>query len=281
VRKILVPTDFSPNALTAYQYAVALAVHFGADLILAHVIKRLALPANTPLEVYETVLEDEKQRAWEELKRQAALKRESLGTNQDIRVIPLVVLNAFVTGINQLVAQENPSLIIMGTKGATGLRRIFLGSNTADLIDHTIVPLLAVPEKYAFASLQKILIALNIKEYAGVDCLHLLRSIVRVFSSSVTILTVLQGEEPAGRKDEIKAEVEEALQTSVAWVEAKSKNVVPAIQEYVEANEQDLLVLLPQPKNIWRQIFSTSPRYEFVFKPQIPVLVIPTLVQEL
>lgn len=281
MRKILVPTDFSENSLTAFRYAVSLADPFKADLILAHVIKRPTLPANTPLEVYETVMEEEKQRAWEELKRQAALKKLSLPAGQDVRVIPLVVSNAFVTGINQLVAQENTSLIIMGTKGATGLRRIFLGSNTADLIDHTHVPLLAVPEKSSFTSLQRIVIALNIKEFAGVDCLHVLRSMVRVFSSSVTILTVLQGEEPASRKEEIKAEVEEALQTSVSWVEAKGKDVVPAIQEYVVENAQDLLVLLPQPKNIWRQIFSTSPRYEFIFKPQIPVLVIPIRVPEL
>jgi hypothetical protein len=36
-------------------------------------------------------------------------------------VNPVIISNSFVKGVNHLVAQENASLIIMGTKGATGL----------------------------------------------------------------------------------------------------------------------------------------------------------------
>ncbi|CAN5918953.1 hypothetical protein BH24BAC1_BH24BAC1_17490 [soil metagenome] len=277
MRKILVPTDFSPNALAAFCYAVPFAAQFNADLVVAHVISRPTLPANTPLEVYETVMEGEKQLAWEQMQQQVALKKEALPDDHEVRVIPVVISNTFVKGVNQLVAQENAGLIIMGTKGATGLKRLFVGSNTTDLIEHTPVPLLAIPEKAKYRGMKKILVALNLKHWKGTEPLQLLRRIVQACASSVTILTMVQpGEEGAANKAKVQAEMEEMLEVSPAWVEVKGKDVVSSIQEFVDTTSPDLLVLMPQPKSLWQQLFSSSVTYEFVFRPEIPVLVIPT-----
>lgn len=276
MRKILVPTDFSPNALAAFCYAVPFAAQFNADLVVAHVINRPTLPANTPLEVYETVMDGEKQQAWEKMQKQVALKKETLSSDHEVRVIPVVTSNTFVKGVNQLVAQENAGLIIIGTKGATGLKRIFVGSNTTDLIEHTPVPLLAVPENAQFKGIKDILVALDLNKWKGTEPLNLLRRVVRACASSVTILTVVQpGEEGAANKEKVQAEIEELLEMSPTWVEVKGKDAVSSIQEFVNTNSPDLLVLMPQPRSLWQQLFSTSVTYEFVFKPEIPVLVIP------
>jgi nucleotide-binding universal stress UspA family protein len=276
MRKILVPTDFSPNALAAFCYAVPFAAQFNADLVVAHVISRPTLPANTPLEVYETVMEGEKQLAWEQMQQQVALKKEALPDDHEVRVIPVVISNTFVKGVNQLVAQENAGLIIMGTKGATGLKRLFVGSNTTDLIEHTPVPLLAIPEKAKYRGMKKILVALNLKHWKGTEPLHLLRRIVRACASTVTILTVVPpGEEGTTHKVKVQAELEEMLEMVPSWVEVKGRDAVASIQSSVDKGKPDLLVLMPQPKSLWQQLFSTSVTYEFVFKPEIPVLVIP------
>jgi nucleotide-binding universal stress UspA family protein len=282
MRKILVPTDFSPNALTAFCYAVPFAAEFNADLVVAHVISRPTLPANTPLEVYETVMDGEKQLAWEQMQQQMALKKEALPDDHDVRVIPVVISNTFVKGVTQLVAQENAGLIIMGTKGATGLKRLFVGSNTTDMIEHAPVPLLAIPEKAKYRGMKKILVALNVKQWKGTEPLHLLRRIVQACAASVTILTVAQpGAEGAANIAKVQAEVEEALGVSPSWVEVKGKDAVASIQEYVDQTKPDLLVLMPQPKSLWQQLFSTSVTYEFVFKPEIPVLVVPARTYDL
>src|SRR5262245_11845789 len=58
IKKILVPTDFSPTSEKALQYAIRFAEQFGAQLILLHVIERpiFAMPAreSTEPEFFET-----------------------------------------------------------------------------------------------------------------------------------------------------------------------------------------------------------------------------------
>jgi nucleotide-binding universal stress UspA family protein len=278
MRKILVPTDFSANALTSLKFAVPFAAHYQADIVLAHVLQRPTLPANSPLEVYETVMQEEQQHAWQELKQQIATVQQEVPKANEIRIIPVVNSNPFVTGVVQLVAQENASLIIMGTKGATGLKRVLVGSNTTDLISRAIVPLLAVPEKAQFGGMKKIVIAVDLKTFDGTESLHALRSIIRVCVSTVTVLTVHQRKESlASRKEEVKAMVEDMLEVLTEWVELKSNNPYKAIHAYVVANVPDLLVVMPQPKNVWQQLLSGSLTYEVLFKPEIPVLVVPAL----
>lgn len=146
MRKILVPTDFSPIAFTSLRFAVPFAAHYKADLVLAQGLRRSTLPANSPLEVYETVMEEEHRHAWEELKQQIALIRQEVPKANDIRVIPVGNSNPFVTGVVQLVAQENSSLIIKVTKGAPWKQHLS-GSVTYEMVFKPENPVLVVPVK--------------------------------------------------------------------------------------------------------------------------------------
>ena len=48
--------------------------------------------------------------------------------------------------IEDLVEKMGIDLVVMGTKGATGLAAAVIGSNTADVIQAATCPVLAVPE---------------------------------------------------------------------------------------------------------------------------------------
>ena len=49
----------------------------------------------------------------------------------------------------------------MGTKGSTGLKEVFLGSNTWDVIANTSIPVIAVPQEVDFKQNKKLLFALD------------------------------------------------------------------------------------------------------------------------
>ncbi|MBK6882677.1 MAG: universal stress protein [Flavobacteriales bacterium] len=44
-------------------------------------------------------------------------------------------------------SRTNSSLVVMGTQGASGVKEVFMGTNTADVIKHSRLPVLAVPEQ--------------------------------------------------------------------------------------------------------------------------------------
>ena len=48
-------------------------------------------------------------------------------------------------------------LIVMGTKGASGLKEVLFGSNTVHVIKNAKCPVLAVPSEFVFESPREIL----------------------------------------------------------------------------------------------------------------------------
>ena len=48
IQNILVPTDFSDNALNAFRYAVWFADHYQADIHVVHVVYPIAEPLDYP-----------------------------------------------------------------------------------------------------------------------------------------------------------------------------------------------------------------------------------------
>ena len=50
-----------------------------------------------------------------------------------------------ITALKKIIAVQKPDLIVMGTKGASGLKRILIGSNTVNVIAKTKVPVLVIP----------------------------------------------------------------------------------------------------------------------------------------
>ena len=62
----------------------------------------------------------------------------------------------FVDGIKRVVEDKKIDLIIMGTKGASGIKKVSMGSNTGDVITRVKCPLLAVPENSTYKTPKEI-----------------------------------------------------------------------------------------------------------------------------
>ena len=140
---ILVPTDFSAPAAHALRYAAALGARFGAHLLVIY-----ADLFSPPLDytiggagTFYVPQEDAIEGAREQLMKFAET---NLGTAMpyDVRV----VLDTPTSAILAQVRQSGANLIVMGTHGRTGLRRLLFGSVTEAVMRHAPVPVIAVHE---------------------------------------------------------------------------------------------------------------------------------------
>ncbi len=61
----------------------------------------------------------------------------------------------FIATFKKLIAVHQPDLIVMGTKGASGLKKILIGSNTVNVIANTKLPVLVIPEVARFENFLK------------------------------------------------------------------------------------------------------------------------------
>jgi nucleotide-binding universal stress UspA family protein len=166
MKKILVPIDFSQNAKNAFWVAAEVAHRSGAVLELLHV--NLASIYSAPLSEYVAVtsyaVDDDKydESATIQLEK---LKMELLA---DSRYASLAVNIRVEDGylhrsVRKVVNEDNVDLVVMGTKGSSGISEFLVGSNTEKVIRTAPCPVLAVPENIGKFSPKIVLLPSTLK----------------------------------------------------------------------------------------------------------------------
>lgn len=138
-QKLLVPTDFSPTAEKALAFAGEMARVFGGEIVLFHVIPRSKPASSIVSSSHFPNLEDEIRKG---AMRQMEDLRDAHLPESDCR-IDLEMGTPFAA-ILRAVERENPDLIIIGTRGNTGLKHALMGSTAERVVREARCPVLTV-----------------------------------------------------------------------------------------------------------------------------------------
>jgi nucleotide-binding universal stress UspA family protein len=132
IRTILCPTDFSRYSGYAFELACTLAREYGAQLHVLHVAAPpdVSFPGGPPPEHYHP-------------ERAAALHR-LLPADPQVRVRHRLVEGDVGQEIVRMAHEIASDLIIMGTHGRTGLRRLLMGSVAEQVLRRAPCPVLTV-----------------------------------------------------------------------------------------------------------------------------------------
>lgn len=166
---ILCPVDFSEHSRQALLWAAAIAQHRGGELTVLSVIEPLLVQAaeirlgvDLAREAAEPAVREFVEAALPERVRQATHLRTE------------VTVGDPAEAILQTGRKLKPGLIVMGTHGLGGLRKLLLGSTTEHVLRRTEWPVLGVPPEAVSApaveqpgvQLKKILLATDFRESA-------------------------------------------------------------------------------------------------------------------
>ena len=137
---IVCPVDFSNYSLRALRYGTVLAGRFGGRVTVLHVANRLLAQAATA--AYDVAAMNRDTNA--ELRALAdAIAAKAGGVTPEIRTV--VRVGDPAAEIIKGADEEDADLIVMGTHGRSGYRRMFFGSVTEQVLRRSSVPVLAVP----------------------------------------------------------------------------------------------------------------------------------------
>jgi nucleotide-binding universal stress UspA family protein len=140
IKCILVPVDFSEHSDKAVEYAIGLAKRFGSKLHVLHAY-HVPVPIATPDQIaiprdYFTSI---REAAGKRLKA-CGDKIAAEGIKSETHLTEMLP----VTAINETAKQVNADLIVMGTRGLTGLKHVLLGSVAERVIRTAPCPVLAL-----------------------------------------------------------------------------------------------------------------------------------------
>jgi nucleotide-binding universal stress UspA family protein len=143
IDKIVAATDFSANSDHALDHAAEYAKHFEAELIIVHAYQ-VDIPMASPLVGGPTILPEG---FFEKL---AADVRDHVNKiaqkyiDQGIRTRVVAVDQSAATAIVQEADAQKADLIVMGTRGLTGLKHVALGSVADRVVRTAHCPVLTV-----------------------------------------------------------------------------------------------------------------------------------------
>src|SRR5690606_10742466 len=139
IKQILVPTDFSISSENALEVAAAIAKHHDAEIILPHTVGR-ADDLATRSEQHEVFNASYFMR-YAEQRFNRLMEKEYL---QCVQITDTEHNYVNFSEINTVSREVRAHLIVMGSHGATGLKEVFVGSNTEKVVRTSDVPVLVI-----------------------------------------------------------------------------------------------------------------------------------------
>ena len=267
---ILIPTDLSELSKIAVQYAIKIVNKLGGTLTLLHVVTIMQPTRATMRLQLKSLEKDLMEASREDLDMFVKSVSKQLKTNE-----PIKVKVAKGTSFNDTVKREakklRTGLIVMGTRGASGLKKYVLGSNTASVIEISHVPVLAVPELGEFKNFKNVVYATDLKHVQKE--LKTLIPYLEEFNSTVHLLHITSSlKEVSALEKKIDAIVEKAGITNVICKVIVNKNIDEAIDYYVAESKADLLTMFTHDVNFYEKLFNRSITQKMAFHSKVPLL---------
>lgn len=140
-RRILVPTDFSPGAEGALDWAKALGAAFSAEVVLVHVLDlSIAALAGFPSSLAMVPAAGE---LLDRIRSETEQEMAKLAARMP-GIKPMIREGTPRTTILDVAAEVRADLIVMGTHGRTGWTHVFFGSVAEHVVRHSRIPVLTV-----------------------------------------------------------------------------------------------------------------------------------------
>jgi nucleotide-binding universal stress UspA family protein len=267
MKRILVPTDFSPIADNALKYAIEIAAKFKSELYLYHVYSFDKFNYDINFHKDEQPFTAKVNRSMKKTRQKFMEKIRQNG----LFVQTYVEQDNFFSLFGKKVKKHEIDLIVMGSKGASGLKKVIFGSVAATALDTAKVPVLVVPPNCSFHPPKHIVLTRDDSEVSSNVLSPLLKLAVK-FGARLTLLKVNTGSNKyTYRETDLDLDGVETTYREVPM----SNSINESINGFIERAGCDLLCMIRREKSFFESIFNNSITKNQAFSSQVPLLVLP------
>jgi nucleotide-binding universal stress UspA family protein len=278
MKNILLPTDFSDNSWNAIKYALQLYKNEVCKFTLLHTFTPVVyqiefMQSSTPqLQVMEAVKETS-QKNLNEL----VVRIETEFPNSNHEFTTQSSFNTLTEEISDIVKNNPIDLIIMGTKGASGVQEILFGSNTIHVLDNAKCPVLAIPSGFTFEKPHDLLFPSDYEVNFKDQHLQPIIDIAKLFSIRINIMHVFYGEKLNEQQEGNRQKIAEKFKCIAhLFHNIENKNIPEAISQFQMKTPINLLVMINNKHSFFENLFFKSNIKQIGFHLKIPFMIIPS-----
>lgn len=271
MKTIIVPTDFSPVATNAMNFAADMAVNINASLMLLHVYQVPVSMTDVPVVLVSA----------DELKKSSEEKLEELKeglthiTSGKIKIYTEARMGDVSDEVEDVCEHIQPFAVVMGTKGTSGVERILFGSTTLTAIRHLTWPVIVVPPGKEFGKgIKKIGFACDFDKVVESTPVQFIKQMVKEFGAELHVLNVDY------ESKHFKPETPEQSLMLHTLLEDLNPNyhfinhmdIEDGINEFADTNNIDLLITIPKKHKLLDSLFKQSSTKQLVTQSHVPVM---------
>ncbi|TLP71133.1 universal stress protein [Maribacter sp. ACAM166] len=277
MKNILIPTDFSQNAWNALSYGISF---FKKTHCVFHIVHVNSINTNasgeaamyvSPEILEETILAESNEKLEQVVKK---IERLPLNPKHEFRTLALY---GFLTDhLKSEVQEKEIDLIIMGTKGSTGLKAVSIGSNTGNVITKVPCTVLAVPEQASYHRIQEIGFPSDFQLKHQLKVLDTIKDIFLMKKSTFRFLYIsVKGEEMSALQLKNKTHLLDYFKDmECSFHLVTGKKIDESIQCFTESRNLDMLVMVAKNLNFLERILFRPTVEKISYHTKIPFMVI-------
>ncbi|QWX83979.1 universal stress protein [Cellulophaga sp. HaHaR_3_176] len=282
MKNVLIPTDFSENAWNAVKYAIELFKDEQCNFYLLNTFTPNIAASRFMASVMPEETSDGENSSRKGL---SALINKIQNENPDpAHLHNFKAISSFsflVDEVKEVVDTYNIHLVILGTKGASGLAEVFMGSNAVRIIKTVKnCPVLAIPASFDFEKPKEIAFATDYNRFYTFSELQPLIELAQTFNAVIRVVHV---------QPKIKAltELQEFNLNMLRRYLSETEYFIHTISEVnsvsktleIFTNELDvhLLAMLNYQHSYIEQVTREPIVKKIAFHTQLPLLVLPEM----
>lgn len=276
-QRVLLPTDFSKNALNAVRFALDMFKDQHCEFYLLNVFQvdgysldnmMVPEPGNKAYDAAKKASEDDFQKLLDILELHITNPKHTYHT--------ISSYNLLIEAIKDTVAKKDIDLVVMGTKGSSGSKGVIFGTNTVATMEAvTDCPVLSVPEDFRFSPPVEIVFPTDYKtNFKRMELKHLL-DISKMYKTPIRVLHIME-EPKLSRTQEGNKEL---LETILADVECSfhtlsDTKVHKGIGFFIDSRGSDMIAFLNKKHSFFGIMFTKPLVKEIGYHARIPILVL-------
>lgn len=198
-------------------------------------------------------------------------KYEASGVKMDYKITDGVPSISIVRIADEL----GVSLIVMGTQGASGIKKALIGTTTVNLIREANCPVLVVPAQAKVTEINKVTLALEFANHEE----KFIDWIIFMSEKWELGLEILHVQTSQGFKEELAIlGLEGYLQKKYPGLKVRihtfyAESASEGLDLYMQENENMILVMCHEHRNLWDQIIHKSKSLQMAYHTHIPLLI--------
>lgn len=269
----IVPVDFSETSKNAARFAAHLSAQIpDAHIILYNVFDTIEAGSDgTPLD------SDDKAR-------KSLMELALLSVQTELSGITSAPIsceaeedNHFVNSLESYVRRNNIQIIVMGITGASRMGQILMGSNTLNVVNRRIAPVIIVPPDAHFTGIKNVMLISDFKDVERTIPIEPIKTILRLIQPSLHIVNVDHEHfvELTEEYEKEKAKLQLLLKEfNPEYYFIRLYDFTEAINQFVIDKNIDMILTVPKSHSFVRNMFKTTHTSRLVYHSHVPILAI-------